>query len=148
MPKFLILNGPNLNLTGRRQPEHYGRLTMEQIVDATRRALAGRAELTAFQSNHEGELIDRLHADGFGAVDGIIFNAGAYTHTSLALADAIAAIEVPVVEVHLSRVAAREPERRHSFIAPVCAGTIAGFGADVYRLAAEALLELCAKKER
>lgn len=148
MRRFLILNGPNLNLTGRRQPEHYGRATMDEIVERTRRALQGRAALCHFQSNHEGELIDRLHADGFGAVDGIILNAGAYTHTSLALADAVAAIEAPVVEVHFSRVSAREPIRRQSLIAPVCAGVIAGFGADVYRLAAEALLELCDDNER
>ena len=144
MKRFLILNGPNLNLTGSREPDIYGTLTMEQIVERTRAALAGRAELLYFQSNHEGALIDCLHANGFGEVDGIIFNAGAYTHTSLALADAIAAISAPVVEVHMSRVAAREEIRRRSMIAPVCVGSISGFGPDVYRLAAEALLAILA----
>lgn len=148
MVRLLILNGPNLNLTGRREPAHYGTDTMEQIVARTREAVAGRAELLYFQSNHEGALIDRLHADGFGTVDGVILNAGAYTHTSLALADAVAAVEVPVVEVHMSRVAAREEVRRRSFIAPVCAGSISGFGGDVYRLAAEALIEICSNKAR
>lgn len=142
MTRLLILNGPNLNLTGRRDPEIYGTLTMERIVERTREALDGRAELLYRQSNHEGELIDCLHDNGFGRVDGIIFNAGAYTHTSLALADAVAAIDVPVVEVHMSRVAAREEIRRRSMLAPVCAGSISGFGPDVYRLAAEALLAM------
>lgn len=141
MLRLLIINGPNLNLTGRRQPEIYGTRTMDDIVADTRRALAGRAEIDYYQSNHEGCIIDRLHEAGFGAVDGIILNAGAYTHTSLAIADAIASIAVPVVEVHLSNTAAREEVRRRSFIAPVCRGTIAGFGPDVYRLAAEALTE-------
>lgn len=141
-PTLLIVNGPNLNLTGRCEPEVYGTRTMDEIIAATRAAMHGRAVVEHFQSNHEGDIIDCLHTHGFGAVDGIILNAGAYTHTSLAIADAVAAVSVPVVEVHMSRTAAREQVRRHSFIAPVCAGTIAGFGHDVYRLAAEALLGL------
>lgn len=140
MKKILIINGPNLNLTGRREPEVYGTMTMDDIVAATRAALAGRAEISYFQSNHEGAIIDCLHSAGFGEADGIVLNAGAYTHTSLAIADAIAAIEVPVVEVHMSNVASREEVRHRSYIAPVCRGSIAGFGADVYRLGAEALL--------
>ncbi|MDE6160952.1 MAG: type II 3-dehydroquinate dehydratase [Muribaculaceae bacterium] len=139
MKKLLIINGPNLNLLGRRQPDIYGTATMEEILADTRFALAGMAEIEYFQSNCEGEIIDRLHAAGFGDTDGIIINAGAYTHTSLAIADAIAAIEAPVVEVHLSNVAAREAERRVSLVAPVCRGSISGFGGDVYRLAALAL---------
>lgn len=137
--KLLIVNGPNLNLVGRREPDVYGSTPMDRIIADTREALAGRAEIDYFQSNSEGAIIDCLHANGFGAVDGIILNAGAYTHTSLAIADAVAAIETPVVEVHLSQIAAREPIRHSSLIAPVCAGSISGFGADVYRLAALAL---------
>ncbi len=140
MKKLLIINGPNLNLTGRRRPDIYGTETMDAIVGRVRDAVAGSAVVDHFQTNSEAAIIDRLHADGFGNVDGIILNAGAYTHTSLAIADAIEAITTPVVEVHMSRTAAREPIRRTSFIAPVCAGTIAGFGADSYRLAALALL--------
>ena len=140
MKKLLIINGPNLNLLGRRQPEIYGTATLDEILADTRFALAGVAEIEHFQSNSEGAIIDRLHAAGFGDTDGIILNAGAYTHTSLAIADAVAAIEAPVVEVHLSNVAAREAVRHVSLIAPVCRGSISGFGADVYRLAALALL--------
>ena len=140
MRRILIINGPNLNLTGRREPEIYGTRTMDDIIAETRRAFDGRAEIEYFQSNCEGANIDRLHAAGFGAVDGIVLNAGAYTHTSLAIADAIAAIEAPVVEVHLSQVAAREPIRRQSLIGAACRGTITGFGPAVYRLACDALL--------
>ena len=139
MRRILIINGPNLNLTGRREPEIYGTRTMDDIIAETRRAFDGRAEIEYFQSNCEGAIIDRLAA-GFGAVDGIVLNAGAYTHTSLAIADAIAAIEAPVVEVHLSQVAAREPIRRQSLIGAACRGTITGFGPAVYRLACDALL--------
>ena len=142
MRRILIVNGPNLNLTGRREPEIYGTRTMDDIIADTRAAMDGSAVIDYFQSNSEGALIDRLHAAGFGAVDGIVLNAGAYTHTSLAIADAIAAIGTPVVEVHMSRVAAREPIRRRSLIGPVCRGTIAGFGPDVYRLACHAILAL------
>jgi len=142
MKKILIVNGPNLNLTGRREPDVYGTRTMDEIIAATRVALDGRAEIEYFQSNHEGAIIDRIHEAGFGSVDGIVLNAGAYTHTSLAIADAVAAVDAPVVEVHLSNVWAREAMRSTSLIAPVCRGTIAGFGADVYRLGAEALLAI------
>ena len=130
MRRILIINGPNLNLTGRREPEIYGTRTMDDIIAETRRAFDGRAEIEYFQSNCEGAIIDRLHAAGFGAVDGIVLNAGAYTHTSLAIADAIAA----------SQVAAREPIRRQSLIGAACRGTITGFGPAVYRLACDALL--------
>lgn len=140
MAKILIINGPNLNLLGTREPGIYGTLSMDDYL----KALAvdyPHVELDYFQSNHEGDIIDRLHEAGFDTeLGGIVLNAGAYTHTSLAIADAIRAIPVPVVEVHISNVAAREPERHRSFIAPACRGTITGFGLDSYRLGIEALL--------
>ena len=137
--KILIINGPNLNLLGVREPGIYGSATFDSALERLR-GLYPDIELEYFQSNHEGAIIDRLHAAGLGdAYAGIILNAGAYTHTSLAIADAIAAIEVPVVEVHISNVAAREEIRHRSLIAPVCRGSIAGFGLDSYRLAVEAI---------
>lgn len=137
MKKILIINGPNLNLLGRRQPEIYGSQTMDSALEICSKL----AEIEYFQSNHEGELIDKLHQVGFNhEYAGIVLNAGAYTHTSLALADAIAAIELPVVEVHISNVHAREEIRRHSLISGVCRGVIAGFGLDSYRLGVEALI--------
>lgn len=137
--KILVINGPNLNLTGRRQPEIYGSRTMDDIFASLRDAFTG-VTIDYFQSNCEGAIIDRLHEVGFGEYDGIVLNAGAYTHTSLAIADAIAAIETPVVEIHLSNIAAREEIRHRSLIAPVCRGTIAGFGELSYRLAVEAIM--------
>lgn len=136
--KILIINGPNLNLLGRRQPEIYGTATM----DDTLASLAPLCNIEYFQSNSEGAIIDKLHAAGFSSDQyrGIVLNAGAYTHTSLALADAIAAISLPVVEVHISNVHAREEIRRRSLISPVCRGVIAGFGMLGYKLAVEALL--------
>lgn len=137
--KILIINGPNLNLLGVREPGIYGSATFDSALERLR-GFYPDIELEYFQSNHEGAIIDRLHAAGFGdAYAGIILNAGAYTHTSLAIADAIAAIKVPVVEVHISNVAAREEIRHRSLIAPVCRGSIAGFGLDSYRLAVEAI---------
>lgn len=136
--KVLIINGPNLNLLGRREPEIYGSETMESCLER----LAAKYPVEYFQSNCEGDIIDRLHAVGFDRdYAGIVLNAGAYTHTSLAIADAVAAIELPVVEVHISNVWAREPERHKSIISPYCRGVIAGFGLDSYRLAVEALLK-------
>ena len=140
MKKILILNGPNLNLLGRREPTVYGHRSFYDFLDELRQHMEGRAELTYFQSNSEGALIDRLHEAGFGEVDGIVFNAGAYTHTSIALGDAIRAIEVPVVEVHISNVHQREEFRHRSMLASACKGVICGFGLDSYRLAVEALL--------
>ena len=134
------MNGPNLNLLGTRQPEIYGNETMDYCLENLRKSYP-QVEIEYFQSNHEGELIDRLHETMFSSpCDGIILNAGAYTHTSLALADAISSIKTPVVEVHLSNVAAREEIRRRSLIGPVCRGSIAGFGLDSYRLAVESFL--------
>lgn len=142
MAKILIINGPNLNLLGVREPDVYGRISMDDYL----KALAvdyPHVEIDYYQSNHEGDLIDRLHEAGFdSSLAGIVLNAGAYTHTSLTLADAIRSIETPVVEVHISNVAARPETIRHqSLIAPACRGTIAGFGMDSYRLGIEALLE-------
>lgn len=142
MAKILIMNGPNLNLLGVREPEVYGHLSMDDYLKALTVDYPN-VEIDYFQSNHEGDLIDRLQEAGFDSeIIGIVLNAGAYTHTSLALADAIRAIPAPVVEVHISNVAARSEAIRHtSLIAPACRGTIAGFGMDSYRLGIEALLE-------
>lgn len=140
MKKILILNGPNLNLLGRREPTVYGHRSFDDYLAELRRQFEGRAELSYFQSNHEGDLIDRLHEVGFGEVDGVVLNAGAYTHTSVALHDAIRAIEVPVVEVHISNVHQREEFRHHSMISAACRGVICGFGLDSYRLAIEAMV--------
>lgn len=141
MKKILIINGPNLNLLGRREPDIYGSDTMEQSLSRLREKYPS-LPIEYFQSNHEGAIIDRIHAVGFDTdlYAGIVLNAGAYTHTSLAIADAISAISLPVVEVHISNVSSREPIRHTSLISPVCRGVIAGFGMDSYRLAIESLL--------
>ncbi|MDE5960067.1 MAG: 3-dehydroquinate dehydratase [Muribaculaceae bacterium] len=138
--KILIINGPNLNLLGRREPEIYGSETMESCLAR----LSATYPVEYFQSNSEGAIIDRIHAAGYDdSYAGIILNAGAYTHTSLAIADAITAINLPVIEIHISNIWGRhEPERHKSLIAPHCRGVIAGFGLDSYRLAIEALLHL------
>ncbi len=138
--KILIINGPNLNLLGRREPEIYGRQTLDDIIGRLITKFPD-AEISHFQSNHEGALIDKIHEVGFDeSYAGIVLNAGAYTHTSLALADAIAGVSCKVVEVHLSNVFAREEIRHRSLIAPVCAGSISGFGPKSYELAIRALL--------
>lgn len=140
--KILIINGPNLNLLGVREPGVYGSISMDDYLEALC-ADYHDIEIEYFQSNHEGEIIDRLHEVGFDMeYKGVALNAGAYTHTSLAVADAIRAIEIPVVEVHISNVHSREEIRHRSLIAPACKGVIAGFGLDSYRLAVEALKEL------
>ena len=138
--KILIVNGPNLNLLGVRQPEIYGRTGLTDII-AGLAELFPDIEIEHFQSNHEGGIIDRLHEVGFDSnYLGIVLNAGAYTHTSLAIADAIAAISRPVVEVHLSNIFAREEIRHRSLIAAVCKGSVSGFGVKSYELAVRALL--------
>lgn len=131
--RILIINGPNLNLLGKREPEMYGDLSFEPYFELLKSEFK-EIDLTYFQSNTEGEIIDVIHEHGF-EVDGIILNAGAYTHTSLAIADAIAAISAPVVEVHISNVHAREKIRHRSLIARNCKGVIGGFGLLSYRLA-------------
>lgn len=140
MAKILIINGPNLNLLGIREPQVYGRVSMDDYLTALAEDYPS-VKLEYFQSNHEGEIIDRLHEAGFDSgLNGIILNAGAYSHTSLAIADAIRAIERPVVEVHISNIAAREPQRHPSLLTPACRGIISGFGLEGYRLAIESLL--------
>ncbi len=139
MRSVLVLNGPNLNLLGKREPHIYGRLSLAEI----NRMLEWHAqelglEVTCRQTNHEGELIDWLQ-DSANWASGVVLNAAGYTHTSVSLRDAIAAISLPVIEVHLSNISAREPFRRESLIAPVCMGSISGFGPDSYRLALQAL---------
>jgi 3-dehydroquinate dehydratase-2 len=133
-----IINGPNLNLQGRREVGVYGTDTFEGLI-AVLRSRYPDVAFDYFQSNVEGEIINKLHEVGFSA-DGIILNAGGYTHTSVAIRDAVAAIASPVVEVHISNIYAREEFRHNSLLSPVCRGTICGFGLDGYRLAVEALL--------
>lgn len=151
MPKIIVLNGPNLNLLGQREPAVYGSTTLAE-VEAQCRAAAQRLghEAECLQSNHEGVLVDALQAAGqavkAGQALGVVFNPGAYTHTSVALHDAIKGAEVPVVEVHISNVHAREPFRQHSFVSPAAAGIVAGFGVDGYVLAIEGLVRLAARR--
>ena len=138
MKKILVLNGPNLNLLGVREKSIYG----DQSFDAYFKSLQERfaaVDLSYFQSNSEGEIIDKLHEIGFD-YHGVVLNAGAYTHTSVAIADAIAAIKTPVVEVHISNVHQRESFRHHSYLSKNCKGVILGFGLDSYRLGIESLL--------
>ena len=139
--KILVLHGPNLNLLGTREPEVYGSATLADIDQdiATLAAELG-VRVESFQSNHEGGLIDRLHAAAREGIDGILINPGAYTHTSIALRDAIAAVSIPAVEVHLSNIHARESFRRRSHIAPVVIAQVAGFGAASYTLALRGLV--------
>ncbi len=140
MPKILILNGPNLNLLGKREPHIYGSQTFEEYVEILKRAYPS-VSIVYFQSNHEGALLDKIHEVGFDPdFRGIVINAGAYTHTSIALADAISAIKIPVVEVHISNIHAREAFRHHSFIAAKCAGSIVGLGLKGYKLAIDFLI--------
>ena len=136
---ILIINGPNLNLLGKREKSVYGENSFESYLEFLRNKYSEH-QLVYFQSNIEGELINTLHQYGFGDTDGIVLNAGAYTHTSIAISDAIRAINVPVIEVHISNIHAREAYRHTSMIAAACKGSIAGFGMDSYRLAIQALI--------
>ncbi|MDR0766048.1 MAG: type II 3-dehydroquinate dehydratase [Odoribacteraceae bacterium] len=134
---ILILNGPNLNLLGTREPAIYGAVSFEAFLEGLRVRHPG-VTIDYYQSNHEGALIDKIHAAGF-SLDGIVLNAGAYTHTSVALADAVAAVAAPVIEVHVSNTARRETFRHRSFLTAVCRGVISGFGLASYELAVIAL---------
>jgi 3-dehydroquinate dehydratase-2 len=138
--KLALLNGPSLNLLGTREPERYGTTTLAEI-EARCTAVAAElgASLSCLQSNHEGALIDAIHALR-GACDGVLINAGAYSHTSIAIRDAFAAVSVPYVEVHLTNIHSREPERRHSMLAAGAIGTVVGFGAQGYELALRGLI--------
>ena len=139
--KILIVNGPNLNLLGQREPGIYGSQTFENYLEKLRRRYAD-VEIEYYQSNVEGLLIDKMQEAGFMSkepVDGIVLNAGAYTHTSIALHDCIRSLKCPVIEVHISNVHQREEFRHHSYISSACKGVICGFGLDSYRLAIEAL---------
>jgi 3-dehydroquinate dehydratase-2 len=141
MTRILVLHGPNLNLLGKREPEVYGRQTMADINKLLEDTAAGRqAELRCFQSNHEGAIIDKLH-ESWDWAEGVVINPGAFTHYSFALRDAIAALAVPTVEVHMSNVHARETFRQKSVIAPVCLGQIIGFGWRSYVKGLEVLLD-------
>lgn len=137
--QILIINGPNLNLLGVREPEVYGKQTFTDYLEKLK-AKYPAVDISYYQSNTEGELIDKIHEVGF-TYDGIVLNAGAYTHTSVAIADAISAVKTPVVEVHISNTACREAFRHVSFLTAVCRGVIMGFGLTSYELALLALLE-------
>ena len=137
--KVIVINGPNLNLLGKREPSIYGSQGFDQFFKQLQNRFS-ELELHYFQSNIEGEMINKLHEVGF-SFDGVVLNAGAYTHTSIALADAISAITTPVIEVHISNVFKRESFRHHSYISPVCKGSISGFGLDSYRLAIASIIE-------
>ena len=136
---ILILNGPNLNLLGTREPETYGANTLKDLEEGLQAAFPD-VTFSFFQSNHEGVLLDRLHQTLADGVEGVVFNPAGYTHTSVALRDAVAALPVPVIEVHLSNVHAREDFRHRSFLAPVCVGQISGLGSMGYHLAVRYLL--------
>ena len=146
MPKINIINGPNLNLLGTREPDKYGHTSFESYFDLLKIRFSD-VIFNYFQSNVEGELINEIH-NSVNSFDGIVFNAGGYTHTSVALHDAISAIRIPVIEVHITNVFAREDFRHKDLISGSCVGTISGFGLDSYRLAVEALLEIKKEKTR
>ena len=138
--KILVLNGPNLNLLGKREPEVYGHLTLDDISNILQQeANQLQVSLSCLQSNSEGVLIDYIH-EAFGSYQGILINAGAYTHTSLAIRDALVGVDIPTVEVHLSNIYRREEFRHHSYIAPIAIGQISGFGVDSYCLGLRALV--------
>jgi 3-dehydroquinate dehydratase-2 len=138
MKRILILNGPNLNLLGKREPEIYGTQTFEQYFEILKEKFV-EIELTYFQSNHEGALIDKIHEVGFD-IDGIVFNAGGFTHTSIALADAVSGVTTPVIEVHISDIMERESFRHHSYLKAVCEAHFIGKGLDGYRMGVDHLL--------
>jgi 3-dehydroquinate dehydratase-2 len=138
--KIQIIIGPNLNLLGKREPELYGGATFEDFLESLKKSFPDFS-FSYYQSNIEGEIINKIHETGF-SYDGIIINPGGYTHTSVSIADAVASVKTPVVEVHITNVAAREEFRHKSLVGRYCAGSIIGFGLDGYRLAVEALIEI------
>jgi 3-dehydroquinate dehydratase-2 len=142
--KVQIINGPNLNLLGKREPVKYGVMSFEEWFE-TLKSIYPAIRFDYFQSNIEGEIINKLHESGF-SYDGIVLNPGGYTHTSVSIADAVASIKAPVIEVHITNIAAREEFRHTSLTGRVCAGSIIGLGLDGYRLAVEALIEVNRKK--
>lgn len=140
--KLLVLNGPNLNLLGAREPQTYGRATLAEVETMLKSVATSRgAELVCFQTNHEGALIDRIHAARAEGVDAIIINPGGLTHTSVALRDALAGVAIPFVEVHISNVHAREAFRHRSYLSGIALAVLAGFGIDGYRMALQHLLD-------
>lgn len=139
MKKIIIINGPNLNLLGKRETDIYGNVSFEEFFEELKDIYSADVQLNYFQSNVEGELINKAQEVGF-SFDGIVLNAGGYTHTSVALRDAVAAIKTPVIEVHISNIYAREEFRQNSLLSPVCKGVIAGFGLDSYILALDSFL--------
>lgn len=139
MKKIIIINGPNLNLLGKREPETYGNKTFDSYLKELVAEFPSM-ELNCFQSNVEGEIINKIQETGF-SFDGIVLNAGGYTHTSVAIADAVASVETPVIEVHISNVYAREEYRHQSLMAKSCRGVIAGFGLDSYKMAIRSFLK-------
>jgi 3-dehydroquinate dehydratase II len=139
MQKVIIINGPNLNLLGKREPEIYGHQTFEQYFEVLKDKYGKMVTLEYFQSNHEGALIDKIHEVGF-SYDAILINAGGFTHTSIALADAISAVKSTAIEVHISNVYARESFRQHSYLGSRCKGSIIGFGLRGYDLALQAVI--------
>jgi 3-dehydroquinate dehydratase-2 len=143
--QIVIINGPNLNLLGKREPEKYGHSSFEDYL-VVLRSRYPEINFTYYQSNIEGEIIDEIQKTGFTA-EGIILNAGGYTHTSVAITDAIASVKTPVIEVHITNIAAREEFRHTSLVGRACAGSISGFGLDSYRLAAEAIKEIFETKK-
>jgi len=149
MARLLVLNGPNLNLLGTREPGHYGRLTLKAITARlTERAKAAGHELEQFQSNAEHELVERVHRAREDGTAFIILNPAAFTHTSVALRDALSAVAIPFTEVHLSNVHAREPFRRHSYFSDIATGVISGLGAAGYELALEAAMDRLSEKSQ
>ena len=149
MARLLVLNGPNLNLLGTREPDHYGRLTLKAITARlTERAKAAGHQLEQFQSNAEHELVERVHRAREDGTAFIILNPAAFTHTSVALRDALSAVAIPFTEVHLSNVHAREPFRRHSYFSDIATGVISGLGAAGYELALEAAMDRLSEKSQ
>lgn len=139
MKRIMIINGPNLNLLGKREPDIYGNISFEDFFEELKEIYAADVQLSYFQSNVEGEIINKIQKVGF-SYSGIVLNAGGYTHTSVAIRDAVAAITTPVVEVHISNIFAREDFRQHSLLSAVCKGIIAGFGLESYVLAIDSFL--------